>query len=428
MPHLDSVSAHDDWRSELSRLAEPLRADTARPPLYERLLQQMPPYLRERVNGEVVILRSVFTDPQNHLTGEQMEAALNQRVKAGYKEVATDLVLSHNGTIIQSYQCLRPIIAHELEQELLDPAAKPVIEHTGAVFLDVDGMKTIVDCTNHSNACAYLQRLADILVRPPEALAAWCQEQGLRTEAYSVGGDEFMMKVRSRSPLTDAVLSELEDRLRAVIQGDRALSEDFVRFDDAAFLLDYGFAGEDRRESVLAMGSDGERREALTDIRNQLPSTFVPSVSIGSSRLSPAVERAVEQAADQSADSEEVTFDTVAFNAFQLMVDAADAAAGSHKRVKKQRMKEEDPKLYAFLMRNAEGRGLLNELGAKEQIIARLMWSVDKLRREIDETMAEICLLEDKDQIIARQRIMILQTKTQLQLMSALSAATVQAA
>jgi hypothetical protein len=380
---LDSLPAHDDWRAELTRLAEPLRADAARPPLYERLLRQMPPYLRERVNGEVVILRSVFTDPQNRLTGDQMEAAINQRVIAGYKEVATDLVLSHNGTTIQSYQCLRPIIAHDLERELLDEEAEPVVEHTGAVFLDVDGMKTIVDCTSHSNACAYLQRLADLLVRPPEAVAAWCLEQGLRTEAYSVGGDEFLVMVRSRRPLTDEILHGLEAQLRAAIQADRALREDFVNFDDAAFLLDYGFAGEERRESVLALGSDGERREALADIRAQLPATFVPSVSIGAARLQPALVRAIEQAADHSAD-EEATFDTVAFNAFQRMVDAADGAAGTHKRLKKQRMKEEDPKLYAFLMRNAEGRELLAELAARDRVIGEQLATIRRLQAALD--------------------------------------------
>jgi hypothetical protein len=117
-----------DWQSELTALAESMRTSASRPPLYERLLQQMPPYLRERVHGEVMVVRSVFSDKQNNLTAVQMEAAINQRVLAGYKEVATDLVLSHNGTIIQSYQCLRAIMAHELESELLDCKAPRVIE------------------------------------------------------------------------------------------------------------------------------------------------------------------------------------------------------------------------------------------------------------------------------------------------------------
>lgn len=373
-----------DWRVDLSRLAEPLRVDQARPPLYERLLQEMPPYLRERIEGEVTTLRKAFSDPGNHFTEEQMHIMLNQRVRAGYKEVATDLVLSHNGTSIQSYHCLRPLIAHDLEMELTSDEGARIIDHTGAIFLDVDGMKTIVDCTNHSNACAYLQRLADLLVRPPERLAIWCQEQGLTTEAYSVGGDEFFVLVRSQTILTEERLAELEARLRREIEEDAALSHQFVNFDDPSFLLDYGFVGDERREEILALETDEERRGALSDIRNQLPSTFVPSVSIGFARFSVALRRAVAQATDQGEETEEVQpFDKVAFNAFQMMADAADAAAGTQKRNKKQRMKEEDPRAYAFLMRNAEGRELLLALEAKERIITEQLATIRLLQERL---------------------------------------------
>ncbi len=360
-----------DWRADLSRLAEPLSRDGARLPLYERLLREMPPYLRERVEGEVAILRNAFSDPGNHFTTEEMETILNQRVRAGYKEVATDLVLSHNGTQIQSYHCLRPLIAHDLERELLSPDAKRVIDNTGAIFLDVDGMKTIVDCTNHSNACAYLQRLADVLVSPPEPVAAWCKQQGISTEAYSVGGDEFFVLVRSQTILTEEKLQELERRFRQEIENDPALLHHFVNFDDPSFLLDYGFVDDERREQVLALETDDERRAALADVRDQLPPRFVPSVSMGYARFSAALSRAMEQSADKTEETEESeSFDTVAFNAFQMMADAADAAAGTQKRNKKQRLREENPRLHAFFMRNNESRELMNEMASKDRVIA----------------------------------------------------------
>lgn len=379
-----SLSPAYDWRADLRRLAEPLRNDDARLPLYERLLREMPPYLRERVNGEVMILRSVFTDPKNHLTPEQMEAAVNQRVMAGYREVATDPALSHNGTQIQSYQCLRPLIAHDLERELVSSEAPRVIDHTGAIFLDVDGMKTIVDCTNHRNACAYLQRLADLLVRPPEALAQWCQEQGLSTEAYSVGGDEFFVLVRSQAMLTDEKLGELETRFHHEIQNDAVLATRFVDFDDPSFLLDYGFVDDVRREQILALETDDERRAALSDVRNQLPARFVPSVSIGSARFSIALSRAVEQSADKKEETkEQEPFEDVAFNAFQMMTDAADGSAKRRKEAKKQRLKEENSPLYAFFLRNAEGRSLANELAAKERIIVEQQEIIRQLTQRL---------------------------------------------
>ncbi len=409
-----------DWQSELTALAESMRTSASRPPLYERLLQQMPPYLRERVHGEVMVVRSVFSDKQNNLTAVQMEAAINQRVLAGYKEVATDLVLSHNGTIIQSYQCLRAIMAHELESELLDCKAPRVIDHTGMVFLDVDGMKTIVDCTNHTNGCAYLQRLADILVSPPDAVRTWCEQQGLTTEAYSVGGDEFVMLVRSKKVLNDGLLQELSTRMHTAIQEDNALRTQFISFDDPNFLLDFSFAHDERREQIFRLENDDQRRAALADVRSQLPPEFIPSVSIGTSRLQPAVVRAITQAEDQATAEEPATFDAVAYNAFQGMVQAADDRSFTSKRTKKQRMREEDPKLFAFLMRNAEGRELLAEVGIRDQIIARLRSAIRTLADDMRATLEQTASAEDREQALAAQRIFLEQAETKLRLMTEL--------
>lgn len=194
-----------------------------------------------------------------------------------------------------------------------------------------------------------------------------------------------MVLVRSERILTNELLQELEDHLRAAIENDDALRTQFISFDDPSFLLDYGFIGEERREQVIALETDDERRAELADIRSQLPLAFVPSVSMGHSRFSQAVAQAVEQATDQGEENEKIQpFDTVAFNAFQVMVQLADDRTANGKRQKKVRMKEQDPMLYAFLMRNAEGRELLNELAAKERVILEQQETI----RRLEETLA----------------------------------------
>jgi hypothetical protein len=210
-----------------------------------------------------------------------------------------------------------------------------------------------------------------------------------------VGGDEFLVWVQSQCPLTDDVLAALEDQVRTAVAADPALSRQFIDFDSTAFLLDYGSVPDDRRETILALATEQERREALTDVRQQLPTTFVPSVSIGSARLAVALEHAVVVAQDSEAEGQTATsFDDVAFNAFQHLVELADAASKRDKRQLKDRLRTTDPRMYAFLVRNAEQRELLLQLERQTtstleylqldaRIDARLLTIIDSVRRSV---------------------------------------------
>lgn len=329
------------------------------PFLYERLLPTLPYLIRHLVARKLnLIVQEETADPDatfetlrsDGVANDKMALSmfLNQQVRCAHMEVNTDAVLSTRGNEIAHYEAVAPLMAHDLIWVAAGRLRPAELEKTGCVFFDVDGTKTIVDCTGHAHACAYLQRIARLLRQPPPDVSAWLRKEECKIEAYSVAGDEFVVLLRGiDKAVGKPLLDEFSRRMQHALAEDAELAA-FVNFDDPKFLAAYGEEGAD---------------PAVT--RESLPQTFIPSVSCGSATLIEALEEALDPDAPASS-----TLEELGFNAFRRMVDRADQRLAADKQAFRDAMS--DPKWKAFLLRNAENRRLSLELEMAKAEIAQL--------------------------------------------------------
>lgn len=288
--------------------------------------------------------------------------------------IGRDAALSNERNAIAHRDTLPPIIAHELLTVATGEKSLTSLERMGCVFFDVDGTKTIVDCTSHAHVGKYLEELATYLCHPPAPVQQWLQERHLRTKAYAVAGDEFIVLAHSDSHLVDKkTLDALAIEVQKGIAQSTILAS-FVSFDDPAFIMEYDEWTDEARAAYRR--DPAAMKERLRLSRNKLPDRFTPSVSCGSATFLEALQEALFP------DTEEAkTIEELGVNAFHRMIGNADTRMKSEKRQFRENLK--DPRLQAFLLRNAENRLLMNENEKLRQENHKLWNENEKLQQEL---------------------------------------------
>lgn len=339
------------------------------PQLYERLLPQLPDYISAIVRRKLELLIQKSTSDRkkrlDDLTKNERMAVsmfLDQQVLRAHMDVGRDAVLSNAFHTISHYETQQMVVANDfvraVEQE------KPeILARRGAIFFDVDGTKTIVDCTSHAHAGRYLEELAKFLCVRTPALQDWLKERSLRADSFSVAGDEFVMLLESEEEAIEKeTLDAFAKRVQEEIAHDRILTS-FISFDDPEFVMEYDdWSDEDRARYTEDPDSMRERFQASRDM---LPERFIPSISFGSATLLKGLEEALSPDTEKSS-----TLEELGVNAFRLMVERADMRMKEDKRAFRESMT--DTKWKNFLLRNAENR---------------------RLQQEVDRLHAELCMM-----------------------------------
>lgn len=341
------------------------------PHLFEMLLHKLDPYMRTLIEMKLnTLVRNELGETKTLATLNDAErsalaAFFDPEVVRAHLAVGRDSTLSNNENSIAHFDTQPPLVAHQLIT-VAAGAPPESLERMGCVFFDVDGTKTIVDCTSHAHAGKYLEGFAEFLCHLPASVQQWLTERHLRIEAYSYAGDEFIVIVRSD---VQAIDKQTLDAFALEVQ--KAIADDIylascVSFDDPAFIMEYDeWTDEDRaayKYDPVAM------EERMVRSRSKLPKRFTPSVSYGSATFLEALHEAL------SPDTEEAkTLEELGVNAFCSMVARADSNLKKDKRVFRKNMT--DQKWKAFLLRNSENR--------------RLMSVIENLRSQLEDAMEQ---------------------------------------
>lgn len=336
------------------------------PCLFEQLLPKLPPFIRELVQRNIdSLVREEIGKFSADPLGEErraLAAFLDPIVLRAHLEVGRDAALSNERNTIAHVDSEAPIVAHAVIEAVVQQ--KPaILERIGCIFFDVDGTKTIVDCTSHAHAGKYLETMAEFLCHPAGAIAQWLANHRLQTEAYSIAGDEFIVMVRStEQPVIKELLDAYAQEVQKAIAADARLTS-FVSFDDPRFILEYDeWSTEDR---AMYIRDPASLQEKFRRSREKLPERFTPSVSYGSATFLPALREAL-------ADTEgKGTLEQIGTNAFRIMVSRADERLTEDKRVFRKNIA--DQRWRDFLLRNNENRKLVRELDRIREMLNAVM-------------------------------------------------------
>lgn len=383
---------------DLAEVVDLLRSVHAReypkgaPHLYERLLSRLPDFIRALVRRKIDLIvgseldGAVTTHTALNDDGKRaLSAFLDQQVLRAHYDVGRDSTLSNDDHSIAHIDTLPPIVAHNLIEVAAGHLPPERLKRMGAVFFDIDGTKTIVDCTSHAHAGRYLEAVAKFLSRPPAPVAQWLGQKELRSEAYSYAGDEFIVILRSEDGVVDGDLLDEYGRIVQVAMAADAELKSHISFDHPEFVMEYAEWTDEQRAAYV--GNPSAMVEEFAAARGLLPDTFIPSVSFGSATFEHGLHEAL------SPDTQEAkTLEELGINATRLMVARADDKLKRDKQTFRANI--QDPKWKAFLLRNAENRRLERELhDVKTQL---------KAAQETIRWQAEMILSLERDLAAAR--------------------------
>ncbi len=385
-----------DWSEIYQKLSELYRSEypNGAPHLFEQLLPRLPDYIRALVRRKLDLLIQDETSGASQSYADldksglmAMSMFLDPQVLRAHFEVGRDSTLSNDDHSIAHIDTLPPIVAHNLitiaakgqeAQEEKCHERMRNLENMGAIFFDVDGTKTIVDCTSHSRAGRYLEGIAKFLCKPTGTIAHWLKERKYKTEAYSYAGDEFIVVLRSDDgPVTTDILNEFGKIVQQEIAADEHMNS-YVSFDHEGFVMEYAEWNDEKKEQYAqdkaAMEQEFKKARAL------LPDTFIPSVSFGSATFMQGLDMALSPETADAKDLEEL-----GINATRSMVALAD------EKLKKDKVEFRaaitDPKWKAFLLRNGENRRLEGENAALREEVRQLKesnWQKDARIRQLE--------------------------------------------
>lgn len=362
------------------------------PELYERLLPKLPEYIRAIVRRKLDLL--VFEDTkdgegkgvEDHTLlsiGDRtaLSMYLNPQVVRAYQDVGRDAVLSNDHHTIEHFEVMIPLLTDDLISVAGSKKAETALEYTGCVFFDTDGTKTIVDCTSHTHAGKYLEAVAKFLCKPTGEIEKWLEARKMKSKAYSVAGDEFVMMLHSgHEPVTQDILNEFRRLVEEEMKIDPELTS-YVSFDDEEFVMEYDEWTDAEREQFYADRASME--EKFKASRAKLPERFIPSVSSGAATFMAGIDEAISPDTEEAA-----TLEELGNNAARLMVARADANMKLDKADFRAKMTDE--KWKAFLLRNAENRRLENENTEHRKRETERQKRIEAKCREVEELLGEL--------------------------------------
>ncbi len=259
----------------------------------------------------------------------------------------------------------------------------------GWVMFDVNALRSFKDCTSHAHTTDFLRGIVRILVDPQSRTNRWLEESGVRAIPMATGGDEFVLYLRSRNPLSAHFINETVSSFQVEVSTSESLRS-FLDFDDEGVLVTYGMPSSLQRREFAQLPPD-ERQRRLAEIRATLPETFVPSMAGGGALLSEGILLAVEKD-EHDLQGPEETFQSLREKIVQGTIDLTESRQKKNKERDLRRLEITNPREHAFRYRNQENRRLLDQnrllqerLGAVERQLAEVRFPAGQvLRREED--------------------------------------------
>ncbi len=261
------------------------------------------------------------------------------------------------------------------------------LKEFGWIMFDVNALRAFKDCTSHEHTTRFLQGIVRILVNPHGLTQQKLQETGIRVIPMATGGDEFVLYLRGRSPLSSALINGITTSFQREISMSEILRT-FLDFDDEKVLITYGMPSSVQRKEFAKL-DPRERRKKLDAIRVSLPEKFIPSVAGGGALLDEGILLAVEKD-ERDLQGGEETFFTLREKIVQSTIDLAEHRQKKNKERDLHQMEITHPRQHAFRLRNSENRRLQGEK-------RRLKEAKEILEKELTATRAQLeALLAEK--------------------------------
>ena len=382
---IDSVSPDERERdlsaflTFLERLYERSGFDVTQPQQRNKiLLNELSPFSRKNLlfalrETHRRLLRRCITDPQ-HWTSERakdIEHAISEKkIKTAISSRWHDHILSTPGHDIQYQRYGWFLIQQKLMQLITEKASPQSLQHIGWISFDMNGLKSLIDCTNHQNGHLFLQNTARVFLT----------HKNDTTIPLTAGGDEFALLIRTPDTLSPQYLAKIIAGYQQDITNSLELQR-AINFEDPKILMRYGGIGKKERELLSALPPD-ECRQDLQTIRDELPPIFTPSISGGAATLEEGVLFALQREDEHrlQLDLDLETFESASEKAIMGMLSIADARESAAKATFKKDLEVSNPKLADFLRRNRENRDLAQRLRLKRQQIQDLLAHITKLQ------------------------------------------------
>lgn len=272
----------------------------------------------------------------------------------------------------------------------IDKAPPAVFETYGWMSLDMNGAKGMIDCTTYQNVTHYLQAVAQFLLDEEGKTRLWLRDQKIKVTPLTAGGDEFALLLDAEGPMSKEFFQEAGMRLQQEL-GSRPELRRFLDFNNRNVQLEFKMPTEAQRAAFFKMNRD-EQDAFLGNVRETLPDEFIPTWGVGGANLKQGALRAVERGSLSLRLGRE-TFDSGRLKIVGDTIALAEALQSENKAKVKAELKETNPKMHSFLMRNGENRHLEEKLRHTEAQLNQTMEALAGLERGNQELQDQLTSL-----------------------------------
>lgn len=312
----------------------------------------------------------------------QAISAMQQRITADmFREHWFESTLSTPDHPIHAATYGTSMFRYDLRMLMANHPSPQRFDEFGWIMFDVNGLRSFKDCTSHEQTTRYLQGIVRILVDLSGPTLRSLEEVDVNVIPMATGGDEFVLYLRARSPLTSTSLQQVITSFQREISSSETL-RGFLNFDDERTLVTYGMPSSQQRKA-FALLPPSEREQRLRAIRDALPGTFLPSVAGGGALLSEGILRAVEKDEYDLQGSNE-TFLTLREKIVQNTIDLAEDRQKKNKEQDLREMELAAPRQHAFRLRNGENRRLQEEKRRLEALKTDLEEELQAVRAQLE--------------------------------------------
>ncbi len=307
-------------------------------------------------------------------------AAMRQRLTADiFKEHWFESTLSKADHPIHAATYGTSMFRYDLRMLMTENPSPERIDEFAWIMLDANGLRSFKDCTSHDETTHYLQGVVRILVNEESPTRKKLAALGIRAIPMATGGDEFVLYLRGKKPITQQIIDDTVISLQTEISENKEL-QSMLNFDDEGVLKQYAMPSSAERKKFDKM-DPADRTERLRTIRATLPDAFTPSFAGGGALMRDGMLKAIERdELDLKGDDE--TFHTLREKIVQATIELAELRQKKNKEAGLKKLEVEDPKTFEFRLRNGESR----KLHAQKMALVR---EIEEFRRRVELLMQE---------------------------------------
>ncbi len=267
---------------------------------------------------------------------------------------------------------------YDLRMLMAENSSADSLSQFGWIMFDVNALRSFKDCTSHEHTTQFLRQMVCIFVDENGSTNRMLRTDGVKAITMAAGGDEFVLYMHSRIPLTPAYIEKVITSFQEEISSSRTLKA-FLDFDDERVIKTYGLPSSSHRKAFAQL-TEAQQKQKLADIRSSLPEKFIPSVAGGGATLAEGTAWATERD-DHDLDGAHESFQSLRGKIIQGTIDLAEVRQKKNKEAALRRLEAEDPRSYAFRLRNGENRELQHQ---KDELAAQLA----EIRARLDAVLA----------------------------------------